>query len=106
MGSFANLLTGGFADPEAALTTMLQAGFSNLKSVTPAAIALANKSQEAASAQNNVIIAPQNTNIDQSVNGGSGGSSRQNASQKQAVFAINDPSVNATLRNMSDAIYA
>lgn len=106
MGSFANLLTGGFADPEAALTTMLQAGFSNLKSVTPAAIALANKSQEAASAQNNVIIAPQSTNIDQSVSGGSGGSSRQNASQKQAVFAINDPSVNATLRNMSDAIYA
>lgn len=107
MGSFANLLSGGFADPEAALSTMLQAGFSNLRSVTPAAVALANKSEEAASAQNNVIIAPQNTNIDQSVNGGGGsGSSRENASQKQAVFAINDPSVNATLRNMSDAIYA
>ena len=63
-GAFANLLSSGFADPEAALTTLLQSGFSNLSTVTPEAINLANRSV-AESSSGPVVI--NNNNV---VNGG------------------------------------
>ena len=109
-GAFANLLSSGFADPEAALTTLLQSGFSNLSTVTPEAINLANRSV-AESSSGPVVI--NNNNV---VNGGAessngGGDSkvapaRSKVSSDRAIDRFYNASVESTILNTQDAVFS